>query len=81
MSATRLPSANAGDEARAVDFLSVHAVRRERRKLEEGRAGVDQQVDPLAGGELAALVLFGDLRLAAAKLGRDAEQIVGNRLA
>ena len=35
--------------------------------LDEG-ALVDQQVDPLAGGELAALVLLGDLLLAAAEL-------------
>jgi hypothetical protein len=33
--------------------------------LDEG-AGVDKQVDALAGGELAALVLLGDLLLAAA---------------
>ena len=35
--------------------------------LDEG-ALVDQQVDPLAGGQLAALVLLGDLLLAAAEL-------------
>ena len=36
-------------------------------ELDEG-ALVDQQVDPLAGGQLAALVLLGDLLLAAAEL-------------
>ena len=36
-------------------------------ELDEG-ALVDEQVDPLAGGQLAALVLLGDLLLAAAEL-------------
>ncbi len=36
--------------------------------LDEG-ALVDEEVDPLAGGQLAAVVLLGDLLLAAAELG------------
>jgi hypothetical protein len=40
-------------------------------ELDEG-ALVDQQVDALAGGQLATPVLLGDLGLAAAEAGRGA---------
>ncbi len=64
--------APAGDHAVGRRLLALHRPLGEVRAavdahLDEG-ALVDQQVDPLAGGQLAALVLLGDLLLAAAEL-------------
>src|SRR5262249_13262767 len=64
--------APAGDHAVGRGLHPVHRPLGEVRTavdahLDEG-ALVDEQVDPLAGGELAALVLLGDLLLAAAEL-------------
>jgi len=52
--------------ARGGRIVLVHAVGSEGGKLEEIRAGIDEPVDALAGGHLAALaVFFGGLRTAA----------------
>ncbi len=64
--------APAGDHPIRRSLLPLHVPLREVRpavdaELDEG-ARVAEQVDPLAGGELAALVLEGDLLLAAAEL-------------
>ena len=64
--------APAGDDAVGGSLLALHRPLREVRAAVDAhldeRALVDQQVDPLAGRELAALVLLGDLLLAAAQL-------------
>ena len=52
--------ADAGDHARAGCLVVVHAVRGERAELEEGRARVDQLVDALSYGQLAALAVTGN---------------------
>ena len=62
----------AGDDAVARDDLVLHpevaaAVRDELVDFLE-RAGIEQQLDPLAGGQLAGRVLALDARLAAAEL-------------
>ena len=52
----RLPAvdeADPGHEPRAVDVALVHAEGRERADLEEGRTGIDQPRDALAGQQLA----------------------------
>ena len=49
--------ADAGHDARARGVAVVEAVRRERRELQEGAAGVDEPLDPLAGEQLAALLV------------------------
>ena len=61
--------ADAGDDAGRRRLAVVEAVRGQRRELEEGRAGVDQALDPLAGEQLAAGVVALDRRLAAAGAG------------
>ena len=48
----------------------VQAVRGERAQLQEGAAGVEQPVDPLADGQLAALAVAGDGLLVAAGAAR-----------
>src|SRR5271155_4863144 len=54
--------ADANDRAAAVDVLLavvlVHAESAERRELEERRVAVEQQVDPLARRQLAAVAEF-----------------------
>ena len=47
-------AADAGDHAGGGHVAVVHPVRRERRQLEERRAGVEQEVDALARQQLAA---------------------------
>jgi len=49
--------ADARDDARRRRLVVVHPVGGESAELEERRAGVEEQLDPLAGGELAELVL------------------------
>src|SRR5690349_24944409 len=49
-----LDPADAGDDPRRGDLLLIDAMRRELGELEEGRAGVQQELDALAGRELAA---------------------------
>ena len=51
---------------------AVEAVGRKRRELEERRAGIDEQIDPLARKELAARDVTRP-RLLAAALGRGGE--------
>ena len=47
-------AADAGDQPGAVDVVLVHAVRRKRAELEEGRARIDEAQHALARQELAA---------------------------
>jgi hypothetical protein len=47
-------AANAGDDARAMDRLAIHAVRGKRRKLEKRRAEIEESQHALARQELAA---------------------------
>ena len=68
-----LHAPDAGDHAVAGDHLLLHAevaaaVGDELVELLE-RAGVEEQFHPLAGGQLARLVLLAQARLAAAQLG------------
>src|SRR5262249_31759734 len=42
------------DDARARRFVAVHAECRELRQLEKGRAGIEQQLHPVARQQLAA---------------------------
>src|SRR5437588_2404071 len=58
-----------GDQARGMRVPAVEAVGRKRRELEKRRAGVDEEIDPLACKELAARNVTG-ARLLAAALGR-----------
>jgi hypothetical protein len=46
--------ADAGDHARARRVVVVHVHRRQRRQLEERRAGIEQAPHPLARQQLAA---------------------------
>src|SRR6185503_4178267 len=55
-----LDPADAGHDPGARRLLVVQAVRGEGAQLEEGRAGVEEEVDPLAHGQLAALAMSGD---------------------
>ena len=76
-----LDAADAGDDAGARRVVVVQAGRGERAQLEEGGAGVEEAVDALADGELAALAVArdgavvaagaatGDRRLAGAQVG------------
>ena len=61
-----LDAADAGDDAGAGRLVVVEAVRGERAQLEEGRTGVEQAVDPLADGELAAFAVALDRAIVAA---------------
>ena len=61
-----LDPADAGDDAGARRVVVVQAGRRERAELEEGGAGVDEAVDPLADRELAALAMALDRAVVAA---------------
>jgi hypothetical protein len=54
-----LHPADAGDDAGRGHVAAVHAVGRQRRELEEGRAGIDQGVDALARQQLAARLVLG----------------------
>lgn len=58
---------DAGDDARARRLVPVHAVRGQRRQLQEGRAGIEERVDPVAREQLPArdVPLAGPLRPAA----------------
>jgi hypothetical protein len=63
-----LDHADPGDDARGGRLVVVQAPGRERVQLEERAAGVDEAVDPLAGGQLAARrVLLVRLRRPAAR--------------
>ena len=64
--ARALDRADAGDDAGARGLVVVQAVRGERAQLEERRAGIEQAVDPLADGQLAALAVAGDRAVVAA---------------
>ncbi|CAM5702648.1 hypothetical protein STENM327S_02821 [Streptomyces tendae] len=59
-----LDDADAGDERGADRVLAPPG--RQRRQLQEGRVRVEEQLDALAGEELAALAVPGDVLLAAA---------------
>ena len=61
-----LDPADPGDDPGAGRVVVVQAGRGERAQLEEGRAGVEQAVDPLADRELAALAVAGDRAVVAA---------------
>ncbi len=74
-------AADAGDHARGGRAAVVHAVRRERRKLEERRAGIEQRADAIARQELAALGML-TTRILAAAFRRDSQallELVGER--
>ena len=58
--------ADAGDQPGGMDRVVIHAVRGERRELEERRAGIEQLRDALARQQLAARLV------ALARLGRTA---------
>ena len=60
-----LDPADAGDDAGAGRLVVVHAVRRERAAARERRSRVEQPVDALADGQLAALAVAGDRALVA----------------
>ena len=63
--------ADTGDDAGAMDRVVIHAVRRQRRQLEEGAAGIEKLVDALARQELAArLVALARLVRSAARRSR-----------
>jgi hypothetical protein len=47
-------AADAGDQARGMNVAAVHAVCGQRRKLEERRSRIEQQVDALARQQLSA---------------------------
>ena len=55
-----------GDDAGARGIVVVQAGRGERAQLEEGRARVEEALDPLADGQLAALAVALDRALVAA---------------
>ena len=61
-----LDDADAGDDSRRRSGAVVELPCRERVQLEQRRAGVEQPVDPLAGGQLAARAVPLDGLLAAA---------------
>ena len=61
-----LDDADARDDARARRLSVVHVPRGQCVQLEERGVGVDQPVDPLARGQLAALAVPRDCPLAAA---------------
>ena len=61
-----LDAADAGDDPGARRIVVVQAGRGERAQLEEGGARVDEPVDPLADGELAALAVALDRAVVAA---------------
>ncbi len=73
--------ADPGEHAGARRAALVHAVGRERRQLEERRAGIEEPVDALTGGELAALGVLGARRGSAAGAGglEVAAQLVDGR--
>jgi hypothetical protein len=80
-----LDRADAGDDAGARGVVVVQAGRGERAQLEERRAGVEQPVDPLPDGQLAALAMAGDRTLVAARAALADERLarpkVGNERA
>ncbi len=61
------PGDDAGAGHRRLPRRAVHLGGRQRAQLEEGAAGVEQAVDPLAGQHLAAPGVLGPRRLAAAR--------------
>ena len=61
---------DAGDPPGGRGASAVHPVGRQRGQLQEGRAGVEQGVDPVAGEELAAGHVPGPGPLTAAETGR-----------
>ena len=63
-----------GDDARGMDIAAIEAVRRQRRQFEKRRAGIDQQIDALAGQHLAARGVAGARGFAAAA--GDARELV-----
>ena len=79
-----LDHADAGDHAGA--DREVRAPAGQRRQLEERRALVDEQLDPLAGQQLAAVVVAVDVLLPAARhglgvLGLEVGELLEHRLA
>ncbi len=77
--------ADAGDDAGGRHLAAVEAMGGERRELEEGAAGIEQQVDAVAHQDLAAGVVAIDLRLAApgengGVLGAEPGDQIGERL-
>ena len=62
-------AADAGDDAGAGHLVAVHAVRRQLRKFEERRAGIEQRVDAFAWQQLAAPLVAGARRGTAAQGG------------
>ena len=74
-------AADAGNHAGGGSTAVVHAVRRERRELEERRAGVEEGADAIARQELAALRMLAP-RVFAAAFGRNGDallELVGER--
>src|SRR5690242_15097031 len=61
-----LDDADAGDDPGTGRLAVVELPRGERAELEEGAARIDEAIDPLPGGELAALAMARDRLLAAA---------------
>ncbi len=47
-------AADSGDDAGGVNVPAIEIIGGERRQLEKGGAGIDQQIDPLTGQQLAA---------------------------
>ncbi len=74
--------ADAGNEARPRQILAVHALRRQRRQLQEGRSGIQQRGDALARQQLARLgVLVARGRAAARRIApQRGAQILDQRL-
>ena len=73
---------DAFDDADADHNAAAHrklrAPRRERTQFQEGRVGVEQQLDTLAGQHLSAATVPGDVLLAAARVGQ--RQLFGDRV-
>ncbi|MBA7652319.1 hypothetical protein ES703_60149 [subsurface metagenome] len=59
--------AHTGDHARRMHIAAIEAVGRQRRQFQEGRAGIDEEIDAVARQHLAArgMALAGDLAAAA----------------
>ncbi len=63
---TSVDAADAGDHAAGRHLALVHVVGGQQGQFEEGRSGIDQQIDPLAHQQLAACHMLAARRLAAA---------------
>ncbi len=60
-----LDATDAGHDSRTRRLVVVEAIRRKRVQLEEGAPRIDEPIDPLANGKLAALPMAGDRALVA----------------